>query len=266
MTIVDQKPLQLCCERLSKHDYLVRDVPLHVAQDLVRRYHYAAGGSNTGVYCHGLFNRSFPFDCLGIAWWLPPTKSCAIASWDGLWQEVLSLSRLVIAPTVPKNAASFLLSHSVKLIKKDRRYKCLITYADTWQKHTGAIYRAANWEYVGLTKATECWLTAGGRMVSRKAGGTTRTSAQMKSLGHHLAGLYPKHKYRLILPALQPIKANYVQLELFSPTLNGGIFDYSDAAAAKHIKTGGQSLLGSKPYRLEFGSEISFTIPEASVS
>jgi hypothetical protein len=37
-------------------------------------------------------------------------------------------------------------------------------------------------------------------MVARKAGPKTRTKQQMVDLGYTLVGMYPKHKYRIILP------------------------------------------------------------------
>jgi hypothetical protein len=94
--------------------------------------------------------------CLGVAWWMPPTRAAAEANWEGDFREVLSLSRLVIVPDVPKNAASFLIGKSIHLIRKDGRFCCLLTYADTSQGHDGGIYRATNWEYMGLTTPDRC--------------------------------------------------------------------------------------------------------------
>ena len=189
---------------LSKKDYEVRAAPLSVAREMVEKYHYAKGGSNTAVYVHGLYLKGNLFDCLGIAWWLPPTKSCAINTYPGGdWRKVLSLSRLVVSPEVPQNGASFLLGQSLKLIRSDRRFECLVTYADEMQGHTGAIYKATNWEYLGLTKPQDVWKDSNGKMVARKAGPKTRTNQQMVELGYTKAGSFPKHKYRIILPQIQ---------------------------------------------------------------
>lgn len=98
-------------------------------------------------------------------------------------------------PEAPKNAATFLLMRSVKML--DPRWKCLITYADTWQGHTGHIYKAAGWEYLGLTKPERTYLI-NGQMVARKAGPRTRTHAEMLELGAEMVGSFEKHRYRLI--------------------------------------------------------------------
>jgi hypothetical protein len=182
-------------DRLRKTEWEVRPVALEVGQRLTECYHYAAGGSNTATYMHGLFRvgELWNWNCKGVAWWIPPTKSAALATYPQNWEGVLSLSRLVILPGVPKNAATFLLSRSMKLIDRGR-WPCLVTYADEWQGHTGRIYRAANWQYAGRTKP-EATFVKDGRMVARKAGPTTRTHQEMLELGCELIGRFSKHKY-----------------------------------------------------------------------
>lgn len=181
--------------RLIKSEWSVRPVNLAIGQRLTQLYHYAAGGSNTATYMHGLFRAGELFDlqCLGLAWWIPPTKSAAQATYPENWQGVLCLTRLVILPDVPKNAATFLLARSVKLIDRSR-WPCLVTYADTWRGHSGGIYRASNWEYKGMTKPESVY-TLNGRMIARKAGPHTRTNAEMLALGCKFEGRYAKHKF-----------------------------------------------------------------------
>ena len=184
-------------ERLRREDWEVRPVALDVARALVEKYHYAHGGSNTATYVHGLFRRHDFWEdaCRGIAWWIPPTKSAALATYPHNWQGVLALSRLVISEGTPKNACSFLLSRSVKLIDR-KKWPVLVTYADEWQGHSGTIYKASGWQYVGKTKP-EATYTIGGVMTSRKAGPRTRTHAEMIALNARLEGRHSKHKFVL---------------------------------------------------------------------
>lgn len=170
----------------------VRTVPLTICRELVEAHHYARGGSNTATYRHGLFMRGIDV-CLGVAWWIPPTKSAALATYPLNWRGVLNLSRLVIAPGVPKNAATFLLSRSRKLIDREK-WPCLVTYADEWRGHTGAIYELDNWAPTGRT-APEATFTLDGRMIARKAGPKTRTRADMAALGAVMVGRFAKRKY-----------------------------------------------------------------------
>lgn len=189
---IPTSPLQL-----RKRDWIVAGCDQRIAEALVEREHYAAGASNTATYLHGLYPRRWLWyaECVGVAWWIPPTRSAAEA-WAGVaWEGVLALSRLAIEPDVPKNAATFLLAHSVRLIDRSR-WPVLVTYADEWRGHTGAIYRAAGWEFCGYTKPEPTY-TINGRLTARKAGGRTRTHAEMLGLGAVLQGRFRRSRWRL---------------------------------------------------------------------
>lgn len=179
--------------RLSKKDYLVKTVPHSVGLELVKKLHYSKGGSNTCTYMHGLFKATDPDVCLGVAWWIPPTKHAGINTYPKNWQGVLSLSRLAIDPAVPKNAASFLIAASIKLIDR-KKWPCLVTYADEWQGHTGAIYKATNWTFVGETKPQPVY-RLNGVMLSRKRGNKTRSHQEMIDLGCEFLGRFKKLKF-----------------------------------------------------------------------
>ncbi len=179
---------------IKRSEWEVDSVPLETAREMVSRYHYARGGSNTRVYTHGLFKRGdwLAPQCYGVAWWIPPTKAAAEATCKN-WQGVLSLSRLAIHPAAPKNAASFLIGASVRMIDRER-WPCLVTYADEWQGHTGQIYKATNWTEAGRTKP-EATYTLHGQMVSRKSGPRTLTHAQMLELGAVCVGRFSRIKF-----------------------------------------------------------------------
>ena len=122
--------------RLRKSEWTVRDVDISVARRLVESEHYAAGASNTATYLHGLFHEGDIFEeqCVGVAWWLPPTKSAALATYPANWKGVLSLSRLAICPEVPANACTFLLARSRRLIPAEV-WPCL---ANDLRRYNGA--------------------------------------------------------------------------------------------------------------------------------
>jgi hypothetical protein len=199
---------------LKAAEYTVATIPHKWAARMIRRLHYAKGCSNTGVYVHGLFRKG-SYDLLGCALWIPPTKDCAIATYpQGDWQKVLSLSRLVIEEGMPTNSASFLIGRSIRLIEQDGNWECLVTYADKWREHTGAIYRATNWTYAGQTKPQPCWIVDG-RMVAKKAGPKTRTTGEMAALGAEMIGSYAKEKFIKLLRARKKKAVPVVEAELF---------------------------------------------------
>lgn len=149
------------------------------------------------MYTHGLYRKAD--DILhGVAWWLPPTRVACESVDREQWKKVLSLTRMVLVPGTPKNACSFLLSRSIAHIREDKRFVALVTYADESQGHTGGVYRASGWEYVGRTGPYPRWLDNKGKQVAPKAT-KNRTKAEMEALGHIKVGSFYKHKYVLRL-------------------------------------------------------------------
>lgn len=208
-----------------KADWEVRDVPLAVARRLVVDHHYAKGGSNTGTFVHGLVHRQTG-KCFGVAWWIPPTKGAAMTV-NTDWRRVLTLTRMVMIPGALKNSCSFLLARSVKQIEADGRFLSLVTYADEGEGHVGTIYKAANWNYVGLSSLEERWIDAEGRHVARKSAGNSRTTAEMEALGYAKSGKTKKHKFVLHLKK-RPLPGRLtrpLQEDLFSLGQTGAILD-----------------------------------------
>lgn len=189
--------MSLCTDRLRREDWYVAPVPMARAAALVRAHHYAKGCSKQAVYLHGLYRRE-DNALVGVVWWLPPTKAACVSVNPSAWTKVLSLSRMVMVPGAPKNACSFLLARSIAAIRREGRFVSLVTYADESQGHTGHVYRAANWAYVGKTRPYVRWLDRDGRQVAAKAT-VNRTKAEMETLGHVLQGYFPKHKFVLHL-------------------------------------------------------------------
>ena len=187
------KPVGPCIKRA---DCQVRTIPLSDLRSLVEEHHYAKGGANTATFRHGLFWRG---NLVGGAWWIPPTKAAALASYPERWEAVICLSRLVVSPEVPANAASLLLSASVKLIKQDARWHYALTYADGWRGHKGRIYDACGWDYTGMTAPSSVYTDASGRMMGRKRGPKTFRHSEMIAAGFTLQGRFSKRRFGLLL-------------------------------------------------------------------
>jgi len=177
---------------LDRRMYSVRPIPHAVAKQFVETHHYSKSASITSVYSHGLF---FGETLCGVLLWMPPTKVAAQSVAQQDWRRVLTLSRLAISPDAPRNAASFAISRSRKLIKSEGIWKHLVTYADTWQGHTGAIYAADNWTYVGETKPSPVWIGVDGKVRGRKRGPKNLSVNEMINNGMTYIGSFSKHKY-----------------------------------------------------------------------
>jgi hypothetical protein len=65
--------------------------------------------------------------------------------------DVLELKRLWIEDGYGKNIESYVISQTLKMLKKDSpQTKVVISYADRNANHKGIIYRATNWLYQGF--------------------------------------------------------------------------------------------------------------------
>ena len=188
------EPTNHAIKVLARKDYIVRDAPLADLRAFIAAYHYARGSSLTAVYKHGMYD-VHTGRLVGAALWLPPTRVCAESVNKENWQRVVSLSRLAVSPDMPTNAASFLIGQSIRIIRKEGKWKSLVTYADTRQGHTGTIYKATNWQFVGQVKGSPTWINpADGRQVACKST-KNRNNAQMIELGYERVGTFPKLKF-----------------------------------------------------------------------
>jgi hypothetical protein len=184
-------------------EYIVKPIPLSIARDLVKQEHYTHSAANTAVTSHGLVRCDG--EVVGAALWLPgPTPGAAKTVEPVEWRRVLHLSRVVVSPGEPTNAASLLVGRSVQLIRSKNHelrkqgkptWKTLLTYADEGRRgHGGTIYKATNWEPLGKTVPERAWVTPDGQQVSRKAT-KTRTKAELEALGLTYLGTFHKQKF-----------------------------------------------------------------------
>ena len=187
-----------------REDYLVREVRTKEAGKVIAQWHYAKSSSNC-ARSFGLMRRDGGMEHLvGAAQFLPPLRPAArkveaLAAAQGRHvpaDRVVALSRLVVAPDEPQNAASILVGAALRALKRERRWCAVLTFADTSVGHTGCVYRALNADPAGMTKPEPYWINpATGARVSRKAT-VSRTSAEMKALG--MEQRMSEGKYRFI--------------------------------------------------------------------
>jgi len=181
------------------------------AAGLVRALHYSGGVSKTATDVHVLLDSSGSM--VGVAWWLPPTKVAAVSVAGDNWRRCTALSRLVVAPEVPTNGASFLVGRSIRILRMEGRWDVLLTYADQGEGHDGAIYRATNWEYLGETRAKIRFRSPGGALASPKRGPRTYSRVEMEAMGFVTEGPFRKHKFRKILRS-QPDRGGGVESDV----------------------------------------------------
>jgi hypothetical protein len=108
--------------------------------------------------------------------------------------KVYELTRLVIQ-TKEKNAASFLIGNSLKMLPKNN---IVVSYADSNMNHCGIVYQATNWIYTGSNKAHDCEYIVDGKKMHPKSIterlGITAIAKWAKE--NNIETIKPKEKHR----------------------------------------------------------------------
>lgn len=67
--------------------------------------------------------------------------------------RVLELRRLCLIDETPKNSESFFVGKTLRWLGANTDWEFVISYADENQNHKGIIYKASNFDYLGMTQS-----------------------------------------------------------------------------------------------------------------
>lgn len=125
--------------------YDVRPIDYQTAMDTVVRNHYLHRRCPCSM-AFGLFKGD---DLMGVVTYGVPCSSTLLKGICGEdeMHNVYELNRLWIHPDVPKNAASYFVSRTLRQLDKE----IVVSFADTSVGHVGYVYQASNFLYCGLS-------------------------------------------------------------------------------------------------------------------
>ena len=66
-------------------------------------------------------------------------------------EKIIELRRLCCIDETPKNTESYFIGRCLRWLKHNTKIEKIISYADPEYGHCGTIYKASNFEYLGLT-------------------------------------------------------------------------------------------------------------------
>lgn len=69
--------------------------------------------------------------------------------------DVIELRRLCCVDETPRNTESYFIEKTLKWLSKNTTLKTVVSYADQEYGHTGIIYKASNFEYLGFKKGAK---------------------------------------------------------------------------------------------------------------
>ena len=70
-------------------------------------------------------------------------------------EDIIELRRLCCIDDTPKNTESYFISKMLRHLRLKTKIKKVVSYADQEHGHTGIIYKAANFQYLGMTKGAK---------------------------------------------------------------------------------------------------------------
>lgn len=139
---------------MSLTNWEVHPVPYREAMNMVVTHHYLHRKAPAS-FCFGLFD---DFGTLvGVVTYGKPASPslCKGLAGDDEAANVLELTRLWIADITPKNAESFLIGNSLKLLPSN--FDIIVSFAEIDAGHSGIVYQATNWIYTGLSDRHVEW-------------------------------------------------------------------------------------------------------------
>lgn len=180
-------------------------------RDFVETWHYS--GSINGLkvsHCFGLYRGEV---LVGAMIYGKLAMGGVAAKYGVTDDEILELRRLCLIDDTPKNAESFFIGKTLKWLKQNTDIKVVVSYADANYGHSGVIYRASNFEHVGMTAPGRV-IMLGDRKYHDKAirtkyNGRLKPFAQklvdaLESGEAHYVTQEPKHIYVMRLDSKKP--------------------------------------------------------------
>ena len=133
-------------------EIIVKVIPPKIANDFVKKHHYSGKvvpnsqlhfGAFLDGKLHGVMSYGPSMD-----------KSKLITLVEGTkWNEFIELNRMAFDDYLPRNAESFCIAKSIKLIKKNAPHiKWVVSFADGCSCGDGTIYRASNFVLTSIKK------------------------------------------------------------------------------------------------------------------
>lgn len=146
-------------------DLRVGQVNKNIADEFLYTWHYqhhGRHGVDYGVYLGE--------QLIAISRFTSPTRNESATQIGLRPQEVLELARLCVHPRYQKkNLLTWALARIEKDIKKSNTsIRCLVSFSDMSQGHTGAVYKAANWEFHSVADPSYYYVDKDGYVMHKK--------------------------------------------------------------------------------------------------
>lgn len=143
----------------------LREISLGEAQRCYKKWHYLGNKGLMATWNIGVFTDNNLWGAISLG--VPNAKEIKGIYNEKTQNDWWEIKRLALSDDLPKNSESRVIAIAVKLLKKFRKPKGIITYADSGVGHRGIIYKASGFTYLGLT-AQKTDLFIDGKKIGKK--------------------------------------------------------------------------------------------------
>jgi len=183
---------------MSLNGYEVHEISAREATDVIVKNHYLHRRGPASS-CFGLFDDWGSLVGV-ITYGTPASPSlCKGIAGEDEVEHVTELTRLWIADITPKNAESFLIGRSLKMLPSEK--DLVVSFAEIRAGHVGTVYQATNWIYTGMSDRHVEWRLDGvesnkhGRHLFDEYGGVDKAK---EILGDRLVRAERPRKHRYV--------------------------------------------------------------------
>ena len=156
---------------MSVKEFTVEEVNRKSIVKFIEKHHYSHNVNGVqSLYHYGLYkegNFGLP-KMIGAMMYAYPSMPATAAKYNPINPtKCLELRRLVCIDDTPKNTESYFIGQTFKMLKRDTDMEVVVSFADQHHGHTGVIYKATNFEYLGETARGRVLMVDGKEMHSR---------------------------------------------------------------------------------------------------
>ena len=136
-------------------DFVVEHVNRKAVTSFIEKHHYSHNINGIQSYYHfGLYTEGkfgLP-KMIGAMLYAIPSMPATAAKYNPINPDkCFELRRLVCIDDTPTNTESYFIGQTFKWLKQNTDIEVIVSFADAEYGHTGVIYRATNFEYLGTT-------------------------------------------------------------------------------------------------------------------
>ena len=129
--------------------FRVKSSTLIECREFIEHWHYSS--TVKGMTWDHVFKLEYNGQTIGAMIYGKPAMHNQWMKYVEKEEDLLELRRLCCIDKTPKNTESYFIGRTLRWLSKNTSVKRIVSYADPFYDHGGTIYKASNFEHVGMS-------------------------------------------------------------------------------------------------------------------